>query len=112
MWARYIEELYGDTQFIEKEHGFISYALMDDCIHLKDIWVAPEHRKSGLAIQLVEEAEAAGRKAGKTFSLAEINMQSKTAGQSLRAHLAVNFEPFLAEGNKLWLKRDITQGSE
>lgn len=109
MWARYREET-SQTKFIEVEHGFISYSLLPECIYLEDIWIAPEHRKSGLGLELVEQAEVIGRAEGKPFSLAVVNLENPVAATSLKAHLAVGFLPFSAEGNKIWLKRSIAQG--
>lgn len=106
LWARYIEEL-RDTRFIEKEWGFISYSIMENCIYLEDVYVIPERRREKLAVQLVEEAEAIGVLAGKTWSMAVIQMDNNFHDESLQAHLQVGFKSYLCENNKIWLKRPI-----
>ncbi len=106
LWASYIAEL-RDTVFIEKEWGFISYSLMEDCIYLEDVFVIPERRKEGLALRLVEEAEAVGRAAGRKFSMAVIRLENRGHAESLKAHLTVGFVPYLCENNKIWLNRRI-----
>ncbi len=111
LWARYIEEL-RDTRFIEYEWGFISWSLMEECIYLEDIYIVPEKRREGLALRLVEEAEEIGRKAGKAFSMAVIRLENKGHTESLKAHLAAGFVPFLTENGKIWLKRKIEPKKE
>jgi L-amino acid N-acyltransferase YncA len=111
LWARYMEEL-RDTRFIEKEWGFISYSFITDVsgeavIYLEDVYVIAEKRREGLALSLVEEAEALGFAAGVRSSLAVIRLENKGHAESLKAHLAVGFVPSLAEGDRIWLKREI-----
>ncbi len=108
-WAAYKAET-SETKFIETEHGFISYSLLPDSIYLEDIWVHPDHRKNSIGAKLVSLAEEEGIKAGKTISLAVVNLHSKTCIDSLKAHLAIGFIPFMAQDNKVWLRRDIMAG--
>ena len=110
-WALYKSET-TETHFIEHEYGFISYSLLPDALFLEDIWIAPEHRKSGLGAALVAQAEEVGREAGKQTSLALIHLSSKTSTESLKAHLTVGFLPFLAEDGKIWLRRAIAPKGE
>jgi GNAT superfamily N-acetyltransferase len=113
-WARYCEEVSG-TKFIERPYGFISYSFLPDvpeCIYLETIWIEPEHRKSGLGLKLVEEAEEIGRVQGKTFSMAVISVKSKTVKESLKAHLALDFIPYYTEGNNIFLQRSLIRKAE
>lgn len=105
-WACYREE-YAGTKFIEHEFGFVSYSLLPDCIFIEDIWVAPEQRKSGLGQSLIEEAEAVGRAEKKLFSLVRIDLNAATIPGNLKAALAIDFIPFRADNNQIWLKRNI-----
>lgn len=77
---------------------------MEECIYLEDIYVIPSRRKEGLALSLVEEAEEYGRKAGKPFSMAVIQLANNGHVESLKAHLAAGFTPFMVEHGKIWLK--------
>lgn len=106
LWADYIGEL-RDTKFIEYEWGFISYSILPDCIYLEDVYVVPKRRREGLALRLVEEAEAHGVEAGRKFSMAVIRLENKGHTESLKAHLEVGFVPYLTENGKIWLNRKI-----
>lgn len=107
LWARYKEET-SPTRFIEYDWGFISYTFVEEeCIYLEDVYVVPERRFEKLGLRLVEEAEAVASAAGRSISLACINLNAKTAAESMKAHLAVGFVPFRAEDDKIWLKRSI-----
>lgn len=108
-WAQYRDEVVG-TQFIEHEQGFISYYhISEDCTFIEDLWVAPDFRKQLYGTQLVGLVENIARKAGKKFLMLDIQMGSKTRTEALKAALAGGFEPFEANNNRLWLKREIKE---
>ena len=108
LWAQYSEELRG-TQFIGKRLRIYFVVYTKSAFYLEDIYVIPSRRKEGLALSLVEEAEEYGRKAGKPFSMAVIQLANNGHVESLKAHLAAGFTPFMVEHGKIWLKRSIKE---
>lgn len=110
LWSAYVSELRRDIVFIERDWGFISFSFPDfapDCVYAEDIYVLPSRRGEGLALELIAQVEAAGRKAGKQNLLAIVKTVSLTCAESLKAHLAVGFVPVAAESGNIWLKRPI-----
>lgn len=105
-WARYREE-YGNIKFIENESGFISYVELPDSFFVEDIWVIPEKRKTGLGLSLLKEVEALAVAQGKQFLICRIYLDSKVIPENLKAALAVDFVPFKAHNDELWLRRKI-----
>lgn len=116
LWARYIGELRGgSTTFIEKEWGFASYDFLPfalDSIYIDDLYVVPERRKEGLAMQLIAEIEEAGRKVSKQFILTVVKTETATCTESIKAQLHVGFMVVATDSGNIWLKREISKVGE
>ena len=109
LWARYEEEVLGEQRkYIEHDWGFIAYEfLADSVLHVVHIYVVPERRKEGLALQLVREAEQIGKEAGMKWTLGHIELGRVTTQNSFKAHLAAGFVPCHTEPGMVFLKRAI-----
>lgn len=105
-WAAYNEEL-GGPIFLEKPWGFCSYAMIEGGIWIKDIYIVPEERRKGRGKDLIREIEDIARAAGKTFLIAEAQMNSPVRLDSIKAQIAVGFVPGAADNGVLYSRKEI-----
>lgn len=105
MWAAYQKELWG-YETLEVESGFIVYKVFDDHIFLVELYVSPEFRREGLGSRLTKEIEALAKKLDKKTLASRIDITQGGAADSLKAHLAYGFVPYLAESGKIWMKKE------
>jgi GNAT superfamily N-acetyltransferase len=108
MWSLYSAEMGLNYRFIERPEGFISYEVTPtEYVYIVDFYVLPEFRRKGLGLNLLAEVESLARSAGKTYLASSISVAAATVTESMKAHLAVGFVPFAADGGKIWFQRKI-----
>jgi GNAT superfamily N-acetyltransferase len=106
LYPQYLKETLG-YETIELEGGFISYVIVDEILHFEEIYVAPEHRRSDLALRLVNLARAKGKEAGCAKIQTSVLIFRIGAERALRADLALGFKMISAEGNRIIMQREI-----
>lgn len=114
LWAQYITELRGPVRhWLEYPDCFVSYSFPDwlpDCLIIHDMFVLPELRKSGRGKALLDDVFEAGRKAGKRYVVAELELGTLTFDMAFRAQTAVGFVPVGAKNDILCMKKEIPNG--
>lgn len=111
-WARYRAEM-GSTEFLERAEGFISYShVSSECTYIEDLFVEPDHRKKGIASELVAEVEKIAKLSGSKFMMVSVDLTVLTIPGNLIAALSMGAIPFKAHDNKIWLKRSIEREGE
>jgi len=106
LWARYCEEVEG-AETIENETGFITFIEFPNYIFVRDCYVIPLCRQSGVASLFMLELETLARERNKPLLITNVNVTSNTCGLSLRAQLNYGFVPFQAEQGKIWLRKQV-----
>lgn len=116
LWAKYSAELTdGQTTFIERPWGFISYSLTQefpDSVFAADIYIEPDHRDAAHAYELLGEVERLGRADGRTHTIFVVNVTHANAAWCLRLYLGLGFKPFSAHNGIIWLKRPFSPVKE
>ena len=111
LWAEYIAELRGPEyrQWLEFPDCFAAYSLPEDkeCIIIHDMYVKSWARKSGRGKLLLDDVCEIGRKAGKKFVVAEIELNTLTVDQALGAQLAVGFKPVAAYTGIICMRKEL-----
>jgi GNAT superfamily N-acetyltransferase len=106
LFAAYQKELWS-YETIEVEAGFICYQEFPEHIYLAELYVSPDLRRSGLATRLTKQVENLAREKRKRHLISRIDLAQGGSAESLRAHLAYGFSPYLAEAGKIWLKKEL-----
>lgn len=109
LWLQYVEELM-DRRGIEYDWGFVHYsypAWAQDCIMIDDLFVAPEHRKSGKGKILFDGVSEIGRLAGKKWLIAHLELGTRKYVDSWAAQLAVGLLPISAEQGKILVRKQL-----
>ena len=114
LWADYIKELRGPEfrQWLEYPDGFVAYSLPagNDCIIIHDMYVKPELRESGRGSALLIDVCEVGRRAGRKYVVAEVELATLTATTALKAQLAVGFSPVVVGNGNIFLQKEILNG--
>ena len=106
-WASYQEEI-SNIKYFEKEFGFFAYSFPDkNTIYVEHVYVIPAERSKGRVRELMNEADRIGRAADRNQMLGLVKLNSKTCNESLRMHLALGFNPCVANADEIWLSREI-----
>jgi|SRR5580698_4575598 GNAT superfamily N-acetyltransferase len=107
LYAEYIKEREG-KDIVESEKGFATYQIFDngDC-YIQDIYVAPEFRKTGLAVDMQKEIAQIAKEKGCSALMGSISLDDKNASRNLRIMLNENYIIHNTIGTMIFLKKDI-----
>lgn len=112
LWADYIKEIRGEAAhtFLEFPECFVSYSLpawAPDCIMIHDMYVVPALRKSGRGRALLSDVEEIGRKAGKKYVIAELEINTLTFQEAFAAQTSVGFRPIAAQNGIICMQKEL-----
>lgn len=105
-YAKYIYEREGKS-IVESPEGFATYSYIQGMCYIEDIFVLPEHRKSGIASKYADTiiAEAATKGCKQVFGSVVISAFECT--KSLKVLLAYGFKLHSLNQNTIFLVKDI-----
>lgn len=111
LWADYTKELRGQgfRHWLEYPDCFIAYSFPEwgPIIFIHDMYVAPEMRRSGRGTALLNEVTEIGRKAGKRYAVAELEINTLTFEQAFNAQIASGFIPTAAQPGIICMRKVI-----
>lgn len=106
LWAQFQKECFG-SEVLEDENSFIHYRIAGNVVHIIDIFTVKEARRTGEFYRLCRQVHEIAKKCGCTKAVSYLNMDCKTATQSLRAQLAMGMKLGSAQGRMIFLEKDI-----
>lgn len=107
-WKRYNEEI-GTNPVIEYEWGFADYSLGPDTLVINNVYIVPEERGKKRTDELEAALIEVAKENGKDFLIGKIQMfvKKEVKINSLQMQLARGYEPYRAEGDVLYLRKEI-----
>ena len=87
LYAEYCLEREGKI-VLEDDKGFVSYVTSNDTIYIVDIFVRPEHRKSGHAARLADSVIEKEKGKGFKYLLGSVDPRLESATNSMKVLLA------------------------
>lgn len=87
LWASYYSEREG-YQTLETDHGFAIYKIFNEIVYLRDIYVSPDYRKTGLAKDMANEVSAIAKAQGCKILRGTVDTRANNATQSIKVLLA------------------------
>jgi len=106
LYKEYIAERENQHLFYN-DKGFITWEYMNDSVHIVDIYVRPQYRKTGEGVSLekvvLDEAKLRGYKTIICSACTDTNNWEK----SLEILKKVGYEEILRESNMIWLCKQI-----
>lgn len=106
MWAEYLKER-EDFESVQTEHGFATYKVFGTECYLRDIYVKPEHRRSGETYRLSEMVKQKAIEAGCQYLSGSVCLSAKDPSRSIKTVLANGFEVLKYDRELLWFVKKI-----
>lgn len=116
LYFDYVKERHGhlNKDVIEiEDKAFAIYQIFTDenginYITVHDMYVVPEHRAKGLAVQLVKDLEKVAADYDCQFSLSQVDMNSNGWQQSVGLQLKMGAKPTSINKNIIYFIRDLS----
>lgn len=105
-WAQYVSER-ENSEVFETSEGFAIYTIEQNTVYLKDIWVAPEHRKSYVASRIADTVALIAKERGCNQMLGSVCPTAKNSHQSLQVLLAYGMILLSSQNNIIFLSKVI-----
>ncbi len=106
LYAHYIAEREG-KQILERPEGFATYSINAPECYIEDIYVLPEHRKSGVAAKLADVIAEEAKARGCTYLLGTVMPSAQGSTASLKVLLAYGFKLAKAETNAIYMVKEL-----
>lgn len=107
LYAQYIKEKTGD-QILELPEGFTIYSYLDKTtVYIKDIFVLPTHRKSGLAFEMANMIVNEAIKNGCTKVMGSVLTTIQDSAISMKVLLAYGMRPISTGNDIVYFIKDI-----
>jgi GNAT superfamily N-acetyltransferase len=90
LYADYLRERVS-KEVIEDHRGFVVYYYVPDGCYVEDIYVAPEHRRSGVAQELLERVVTLAKQKGCNKLYGTVCPSAKNSHYSLTCSIAYGF---------------------
>ena len=107
MYEEYVLERNGDLILIE-ETGFAIYRYINENqVYIVDIYVKPEHRKTGLASEMADKIAREAKRRGRNEMLGTVVPSAKGSHRSLLVLLAYGMTLLSASADLIVLRKEI-----
>ena len=106
LFADYINER-GTKHIVESDKGFATYLFDSGLCYIEDLYVVPEHRKSGEASRLADEISNIAKKKGCRQLLGSVVPTANGSTDSCKVLFAYGFRLLKTEHNQIWFIKDL-----
>jgi hypothetical protein len=106
LYSQYIKER-ENGHMIETEDGFITYFIYGKECHMKDIYIVPEKRRSGVALEFQRQIVEKVKPLGCTFLSGMVDIRLPSCTYSAKCMLNDNFKLAKIDGNVIYFIKDI-----
>lgn len=109
--AEYYEEVYGIKMLYREDEGFITYKFSENeqgryCF-IRDAYVIPELRQTGLCSSMADEISVLALSAGCTFLTCWVDLDNPVISRNTQIYLAYGFKIAGTADNKLFFRKDL-----
>ncbi len=106
LYAEYIKERLNGHMY-ETEQGFASYFIKNDMCLIEDIYVKPEFRRLGLAVEFGNKIEGIAREHGCKWLMGKVVPSAKNSTVSLQGMLAAGYQLASSSHDLIIFKKEI-----
>lgn len=106
LYARYIHER-EEMGCVEAEHGFATYRVNLAQCYIRDIYVEPAYRKTGLASELADKITEIAKSRGCSYLTGSVAPEATGSTESLKVLLAYGFKLYKIDTNLIWFIKEI-----
>lgn len=105
-YGQYLKER-ENFEIIEDERGFATYIILGEECYLRDIWIAPEFRKSGVGRSFCDEVEKIAKANGCKYLTGTVVPNTKGATGNMVAVIKCGFKIHSSTHEKIVLIKEI-----
>ena len=107
LYSQYLRET-GQRYIIENDWGFATYQITGQECYIVDIYIAPEHRNTGLASRLASMVTDAARAQGCKWLTGSVNTAIKDPTSSMKVLLAYGMKFLRCTEQIMFFGKEIT----
>jgi predicted GNAT family acetyltransferase len=107
LYAQYLKER-EDKEILENEFGFVTYKFLNatEC-YIHDIFVIPEMRESGLAMQMKQDVIDIAKSKGCQTLIGSVCTSDSSASRNLKILLNDKWQIHATNGNMIFVNKSI-----
>lgn len=105
-YGQYIEEREG-LDILENEHGFFTYLIKGEECYIKDIYIAKEFRRAGVATEFAEKITAIAKENGCKFLSGTCVPSTNGSTESLKAMFSYGFKVHSSSNDLIILIKEL-----
>lgn len=107
MYKDYVENQVSNRFVHETDKGFITYNVNGDECQLEEIYVLPEFRRKGIAIELRNYASSHGKSLGVKYLKGSVVIGTNMAEASCMAMLKYGYKFWFTNGIMIYFKKEL-----
>lgn len=107
LYSDYLAET-GQRGIVESDSGFATYQIAGVECYIVDIYIKPEHRKSGQASNLANQITEIAKAQGCKYLTGTTNTSFKDPTSSMKTLLSYGFRFLKQEPSLIWFVKEIT----
>jgi ribosomal protein S18 acetylase RimI-like enzyme len=107
MFQDYFKEL-KNLEVYETESGFVLYRVQnDDELYVRDVYVAPQFRRKGIASKMVDELSNLAKESGCKLLIVDVEPSNNNATESIKLILAYGMRVAEANDDEILFVKEI-----
>lgn len=105
-YFNYIKECRG-LDVVGGAYGFATYLISGEECYIEDVYVEPDHRKTGIGAQFIDRIKMIAKEKKCKILTTTVNLTHKSPETSLVACFHVGFKIFSANNGTIFLKMEL-----
>lgn len=106
MFKDYFSEL-KNLEVYEEQDGFVLYKIEDDSLYIRDIYVKPDFRKSGLAAKMADTLAEYAKTLGCVRMIGDVEPSNNNATDSIKVLIAYGMKVAVANDDEILFVKEI-----
>jgi len=111
-YAMYVEEIEIGSFVEEYEWGFFKYQVATDNLYIADLYVIPERRRSGLAVDVANYLQDKARELGLKYITTTVATSTTTVTPNLRKYINYGFKVFKSDERFVYMVKEVADANE
>ena len=107
LWSSYYKERLNWDSIEVEGQGFVLYAIRPPLASIEDIYIAPQFRKSNLALGLANQVSSLAREAGCSELRTQVWLGTKGSERAVRTNIAYGFKMIEANNNCILFSKEL-----
>lgn len=107
LYAQYLKDREGGEVFEIQNQGFATYFINNQECYIRDVYVVPELRKTGICSSMVESISKIAKTKGCNYLITTVMPTAPYSTESIKVVLACGFKLVNSNSQLVYFKKDI-----